>query len=268
MHPSVGLLCTPSLVPYFGEFALDMLTSLLNRRPKCCLVCLQSVITNAEGVAILTIKAPANLGAFAIRAYAVTKGVPKTSSKYGSNDTQVIVRNPLSLTESVPRIVRIGDLFDAGAIVTVPGLTAPEKVEVTATIVPPNGTDQLAPLKLNAGTATNTITLTPNKTNLEVRFRFQAVALGDAVVQIRAKALGSGEGDAVQLEIPVLGRQGPVYIGTSFAVPVSNGSAATAQEGLDLPPAEPGSGSIVTTAGVGYLPAVQVRWPGGRGGGI
>jgi uncharacterized protein YfaS (alpha-2-macroglobulin family) len=225
----------------------------------------QSVITGSDGVATIPIKAPANLGAFAIRAYAVTKGIAKTSSKYGSNDTQVIVRNPLSLTESVPRIVRIGDVFDAGAIVTVPGLTTEAKVEVTATIVPPNSTDQLPPLKLATAIATNTITLNPNKTNLEVRFRFQAVALGDAVVQIRARALDSGEGDAVQLEIPVLGRQGPVYIGTSFAVPVSNGSAATAQEGLDLPPAEAGSGSIVTSAGVGYLPAVQVK--GGEKGG-
>lgn len=63
----------------------------------------------------------------------------------------------------------------------------------------------------------------------------------------------------MQLKVPVLGKQGPVWIATSFAVRGSNSSSVVNRvEGLALPAAENGSGSISLVAGVGYLPAVQV----------
>ncbi len=42
----------------------------------------------------------------------------------------------------------------------------------------------------------------------------------------------------------------------------SSGAAATRQEGLALPRAENGTGALSLIAGVGYLPAIQVRTAG------
>lgn len=63
--------------------------------------------------------------------------------------------------------------------------------------------------------------------------------------------------DQVQLQVPVNGKQGGVVIATSFAVRGSSGGNSW-QEGMELPRAEPGSGSISLIAGVGSLPAIQV----------
>lgn len=63
--------------------------------------------------------------------------------------------------------------------------------------------------------------------------------------------------DQVQLQVPVNGKQGSVVIATSFAVRGSS-SGNSWQEGMELPRAELGSGSISLIAGVGSLPAIQV----------
>lgn len=70
--------------------------------------------------------------------------------------------------------------------------------------------------------------------------------------------------DQVQLQVPVNGKQGSVVVATSFAVRGSGSAAAAGgggswQEGMVLPRAEKGSGSINLVAGVGSLPAIQVR---------
>jgi hypothetical protein len=46
-------------------------------------------------------------------------------------------------------IVRVGDKFDAGAIITIPGITSSEKVKVKAVLVTPKGTT--SPLVLTGG---------------------------------------------------------------------------------------------------------------------
>jgi hypothetical protein len=71
--------------------------------------------------------------------------------------------------------------------------------------------------------------------------------------------------DQVQLQVPVLGKQGPVWVATSFALRASEGNSSTKgswQEGLVLPSAERGSGSIELVAGVGSLPAIQATYSG------
>jgi hypothetical protein len=52
-----------------------------------------------------------------------------------------------------------------------------------------------------------------------------------------------------------------------YTRPARSGSASSRQEGLALPKADPGSGSVDLVAGVGYLPALQVGWAelNGRG---
>jgi hypothetical protein len=61
----------------------------------------------------------------------------------------------------------------------------------------------------------------------------------------------------VQLQVPVNGKQGGVVIATSFAVRGSSDGNSW-QEGMVLPRAEQGSGSISLVAGVGSMPAIQV----------
>lgn len=69
-----------------------------------------AVQADAEGRAVVEFKAPPNLGAFSVRAYAVSKGVADAPSKYGANETRLVVRLPVSLTPALPRCaVRLGD---------------------------------------------------------------------------------------------------------------------------------------------------------------
>ena len=52
-----------------------------------------------------------------------------STARYGSGEGKVAVRRRLSLTPSVPRFVRVGDTFEAGAVVTVG--SAPATITVT-----------------------------------------------------------------------------------------------------------------------------------------
>jgi len=63
----------------------------------------QTAVTGADGVANIEFKAPANLGEFTVRAFVVSKGVREQPSKYGANESAVVVRLPVSLTPALPR---------------------------------------------------------------------------------------------------------------------------------------------------------------------
>lgn len=127
-----------------------------------------------------------------------------------------------------------------------------------ALVAAPSSSANGTALSLN-GPASVTVTLTPDKTQQEVRFNFRARGLGTQNISFTAAAADGAVADRVQLTVPVLGKQSPVWIATSFAVRGSNSSSvANRVEGLALPAAESGSGSISLVAGVGYLPAVQV----------
>jgi uncharacterized protein YfaS (alpha-2-macroglobulin family) len=63
----------------------------------------RTVKTDAGGRAVVEFEAPANLGAFSVRAYAVSLGVKGRPSKYGGNETKLVVRLPVSLTPALPR---------------------------------------------------------------------------------------------------------------------------------------------------------------------
>ncbi|PNG99586.1 hypothetical protein TSOC_014631, partial [Tetrabaena socialis] len=84
-----------------------------------------TALLGPDGRAVVNFTAPPNLGTFAIRAYVAAGSI----AKYGSAETKVVVRRLLSLTPSVPRFVRVGDSFEAGAVVTVG--SAPATVTVT-----------------------------------------------------------------------------------------------------------------------------------------
>lgn len=67
--------------------------------------------------------------------------------------------------------------------------------------------------------------------------------------------------DAVQGDVEVRGQQSSLFVATSFSLQALGDEAGSKgrQEGLALPDATPGSGTLDLLAGVGYLPAVKVR---------
>lgn len=44
---------------------------------------------------------------------------------FGTSETDIIVRRPVSITAALPRFARVGDEFDAGVLVTVQGACTP-----------------------------------------------------------------------------------------------------------------------------------------------
>jgi hypothetical protein len=181
--------------------------------------------------------------------------------------------------------VRVGDTFESGVIVSAPDAGAePLPITITASVVPPaaptlarrrlaqaDGAAAPAPaaaIALGAEAAsTRTVTLSAAKQQQEVRFRFSAGALGAASLRFDARVGdATATSDSAAYEVPVLGRQGPVFLATSLALQAgANGTGSAAVEGLALPEAEPGSGSVDLVAGVGNLPFLQVRRQRGAG---
>ncbi|CAD7700532.1 unnamed protein product [Ostreobium quekettii] len=198
-----------------------------------------------NGSGAVNFTAPDNLGTFVVRAYAATD-----KARFGSVETEVIVRRKLSLTPSAPRIVRVGDAFEAGVIVTISGGSVSD-VPITMDLKLEDKSQEL----LSLTTESERQIVTDADGQAEVRFGLQAEALGEAKFIISAGD-GSGSGDALELELPILGLQDPVTVATSFAIQAAENETATAVEGLDLPAALPGTGGIELQAGVGRLPAV------------
>lgn len=227
----------------------------------------------ADGRAVFSFKAPPNLGTFEVRAYAAAPPDGEAPTRYGAAAAPVVVRRPLSLVPSAPRVVRAGDFFEAGVVVSTPGATSEQRVSVTASAGMLDGTAG-KPVVLQSGAASDTATVpVPAGGQQELRFRFAARAVGNATLRFAATAAvgagGAGSRDAaaadsLEVTLPVLGRQGEVFVATSFAVrpPNASGAAATAgrAEGLALPRAEAGAGALELLAGVGYLPAVTATF--------
>eukprot|EP00210_Caulerpa_lentillifera_P001088 g1049.t1 len=190
-----------------------------------------------NGILRANFTAPPNLGTFIIRAYAASG-----SGLFGSAETEVIVRREVSLTPSVPRFARVGDVFEAGAVVTASG----------STIVPISLTASAeGPLEF-IGESSLTVEVGGDGQE-EARFLVRATAVGMANFTLFADD-SQGNTDALQLEIPIEGLQEAVTVGTSFVIQGDDAGAFT--EGLALPAAVPGSGDIEVTAGVGRQPAV------------
>ncbi|GBF96123.1 hypothetical protein Rsub_08871 [Raphidocelis subcapitata] len=317
--------------------------------------------TDASGRATLPFKAPPNLGRFAVRAFAVSKGEKGAASSYGTNETEAVVRLPVSLTPALPRIVRVGDDFEAGVLVSAPDagaealpvtvratLVEPPSLKAAAKAAPANGTAPAAAVAPANGTAAaaapangaaapangaapsismaapppatapviapavggrslladtpgaeaaggeaaadggapagvdptqasvvlrpgapseRATALTGARQQREVRFPLSAARVGAAAVRfdlfIGDAQSGAGPVDSAVYEFPVLGRQAPVFLATSFALNPgagANGSGAGQVEGLALPEADPGSGSVDVFAGVGNLPFLQTSY--------
>lgn len=186
----------------------------------------------------LNFTAPQNLGTFVVRAYAASG-----TGVFGNQETKVVVRRKLSLVPSVPRFVRVGDRFKAGAVITASGLSS-ESVIFQVTIS--------GPVKI-IGDSKIEVKLGPDQQE-EAQFEFQSTAVGEAVFTFLVTDR-HGSKDALEVTVLIEAIQEGVVVGTSFILQASlNGS--TSSEGLDLPQALPGSGQITITSGVGQEPVL------------
>merc|ERR1711991_633069 len=78
-------------------------------------------VTDGEGRVVVDVAWPSNVGTFNLRAYAIAPSAGEAVMSIvsaGVGEATTVVRNPISLTASQPRIVRTGDVFEAGATIT------------------------------------------------------------------------------------------------------------------------------------------------------
>lgn len=213
------------------------------------------VKTDNQGRANVHFVAPDNTGTFVIRAYAAGR-----QAQHGMAEIEVINRLPLTLTPSVPRFVRIGDSFEAGVVITV--LTdASEDSNVTVSLLGDRSEEAPlqypTPMECNEADSDCLEILDRQSVPLdedgqvEVRFEFLGVRLGAGNFTIRADF--ETESDALQLTVPVLAQQDSISVASSFTLRDDDAS----EEGIEIPEAVPGSGSLELLAGIGFFPAVQ-----------
>ncbi len=170
-----------------------------------------TVLTDAEGRAQVEFTLPDNLTTYRLMAVALTRG-----EQLGSGESHVTVSKPLLALPALPRLLRVGDVVEAGVVVHAPGGKVKE-VEVKADV---QGL-------LLEGPAVQKVALLDARPR-EVRFRYRAVARGEAV--LRFAVSGGGERDGLEQRIPV---QLPTAL---EAVAVAGDTSDVRREGL-LPPA-------------------------------
>lgn len=160
------------------------LAGILRSRFQTTAFFLGSVVTDANGRATASAELPDNLTTFRVMAVAVTDG-----DRYGSGESEMLVSRPLVARPSLPRFVREGDRFEAGAVVNSRIDGEPEvRIEAEAEGVRLDGPSR------------RTERVRPGR-GVEARFDFAAEP-GDSV-RFRFTAVGGGEADAVETMIPI-----------------------------------------------------------------
>ncbi|HUF27256.1 MAG TPA: MG2 domain-containing protein [Gemmatimonadaceae bacterium] len=150
-----------------------------------------SVVTDAQGNAVATAKLPDNLTTFRIMAVAVTAG-----DRYGKGESSLLVTRPLLARPALPRFLRPGDEFTAGAVINRrDGTAGSVRVRASATGVTLRAVpERTATLAASRGT--------------EVRFPFLATRADSAT--FRFDVTGGRDTDAVRVSIPVRPDHHPV----------------------------------------------------------
>jgi uncharacterized protein YfaS (alpha-2-macroglobulin family) len=206
---------------------------ILRSRFKTTAFFLGSVVTDADGNATTAAKLPDNLTTFRIMAVAVT-----AADRYGKGESSLLVTRPLLARQALPRFVREGDQFTAGAVINRrDGAAATVTVKAVA-----NGVTLRGP-------AERTTTLAALRGS-EVRFPFQAMR-GDSAT-FRFDVADDKNADAVQVKIPVRPDHHPV---THTIAGVLNDTASVA---FALPAGIDEARSRLTL-GVGISPLTAIR---------
>ena len=173
-------------------------------------------VTGDDGRTTVTGKLPDNLTTFRLMAVAVTD-----ADKGGRGQSKVVVNKPLMARPALPRAVRIGDRFAAGAVIH-----SQAKTPVTVTVKPVVVEGGLK--LLDEGP--REITVQPDK-GTEVRFSFEARTQGPA--KLRFVATGTdGASDAVEVPLKVTLPMLPE------SVAIYGDTAESVNEGLKIPGAD------------------------------
>ncbi len=194
---------------------------------------LGSVVTDAQGNAVARAKLPDNLTTFRVMAVAVT-----ATDRYGKGEASLLVTRPLLARQALPRFVRPGDRFEAGAVINRrDGSAATVNVRASATGITLNG-DSL-----------RTVTLAASR-GAEVRFPFVAGRIDSAT--FRFDVSGGGYADAVRVSLPVRPEYHPRVHTLAGVV------RDTATVELTLPAdIDPARSRLTVNAGVSALPVVR-----------
>jgi uncharacterized protein YfaS (alpha-2-macroglobulin family) len=145
---------------------------------------LGSVVTDAQGNGVATAKLPDNLTTFRLMAVAVTAG-----DRYGKGESKLLVTRPLLARAALPRFVRPGDQFTAGAVINRrDGAAVSVNVKATATGVTLRGAAERA------------VTLAASR-GAEARFPFDAIRTDSA--SFRFDVNDGRDADAVRIAIPI-----------------------------------------------------------------
>lgn len=136
------------------------------------------------GHATVTFKLPDNLTTFKIMAVAHT-----IASEFGAGSSEIKVNQPLMLLAALPRFARLGDAFEAGAVVH--NLSG-QNAQATLTL-DVQGLDLLE-------SSSKSFSL-QNGESKEIRYKFKAAQTGTATFQFRCQMAGFSDG--LQRTIPV-----------------------------------------------------------------
>jgi alpha-2-macroglobulin len=137
-----------------------------------------SLVTGSDGRVHARFKLPDSLTAYRIMAIAVAQ-----DDRFGSAESVITASKPLMARPAFPRVIRAGDVLDAGVVVTSKGL---ERTKVDVDVVAEGIT--------LTGAAKATVDLEANGST-EVRFPMKADRAGRATLAFRVR--GGGASDAV-----------------------------------------------------------------------
>ncbi|MBW8771050.1 MAG: Ig-like domain-containing protein, partial [Gemmatimonadetes bacterium] len=176
---------------------------------------LGSVVTDAQGVAVATAKLPDNITTFRVMAVAVTAG-----DRFGKGESPMLVTRPLLARQALPRFVRPGDAFTAGAVINRrDGAAVPVRVRAASTGATLQGaTEQTATLAAQRGA--------------EVRFPFVATRADSA--SFRFDVSDDRNADAVRVTVPVRPDHHPVVHTLAGMVRDSASVELALPAGMDL----------------------------------
>ncbi|KYR02699.1 hypothetical protein DLAC_00159 [Tieghemostelium lacteum] len=207
-------------------------------------------LTVTNGIANIPFTLPDDVTTFEIRAYVIESEALNSSFEFLSQSLDIISKREYSIQPIAPSFVRVGDQFQAG---------------ISLVYNAANFTSNNAEFRLLVNIESTSFVLTspskvvmvkPSGYNTNIFYNFSAVAQtqGDSDMYFSLYK-GSALVDSVKLPLNVLGKQVPIYTGDSRAF---DNNTVTG-EGLQLPDAELGSGSLKIFAGVGRYPYVQEK---------
>src|SRR6478736_183843 len=202
-------------------------------------------VTSNEGKLRFQFKLPDNLTTFRLMAIASAE-----DDRFGFGESRITTSRKLMARPALPRVVRVGDQFEAGVVVSSKDLANTQLNVALRT----TGLETKGP-------ATKQVTL-PRGRSVEVRFPVKATASGTASLEFAVS--GSGYQDKVRMtrnvELPVSHETVAVYGETSSAAAVALGDLRGARAdsgGLDV------RVSSTALAGIGKAFEQNLEYPYG-----